>query len=418
MKESAPKSPASLLITIGVVLVHLLVIGLIVWGCNSAENKKAEKNSARTEAAENPGDNSEKQEERPTPEPAPAPANDKKTGRNGKATRWCDRDRQKNTSPRRLRVPSANPNFGRVLSGDDLKKADHSSPDKFLPGLKKWGGSGIIVDMDNRKVLWEKNAGTAVPVASMTKLMTILLVVEEIDRNPRLSLDTEVTVTESAMKAIHPKERTSNPVKILKPGDVYTVRQLLLCTAVISSNEAATQLAEVVSGSVGAFVERMNKRARELGLKSIVFHTPSGLNDWRGNEMLASAASAADMVVLAERLLEYPEVFKMFAEKNAVINGKTVPATNKVRGNGIDGIKTGFTKKAGCCLTFSVLRKNRRVIGCVTGFNSGADRKNFCLRLINWAYGTPNPPVRRSAAPKKAPARATKSGGVKNQKKK
>ena len=158
----------------------------------------------------------------------------------------------------------------------------------------------------------------------------------------------------------------------------------------------------------------MNRRARELGLKSVRFHTPSGLNDWHGKELLVSVCSAADMVTLAERLLEYPEAFKMFAERNAVINGLTVRATNDVRGPGIDGIKTGFTQKAGCCLAFSVLRQNRRFIGCVTGFNSKADRKNFCIRLINWA--APNP-AGKTTAHRKAPGKSTKPG-AKNQKKK
>ena len=431
MKESAAsprKNPASLFITIGVVLVHIIVIGLVIWGCNSGSKAKkgtTEEKSGTSAKTEEVADSSGETPETPADAPAsePAPNKGKKDNpppKNTKATRWCDQDGKKGTAPRRLRVPSGKPNFGRPLTGNDLKKADHSSQEKFLPGLKKWDGTGIIVDMDTREVLWEKNADKAVPIASMTKMMTILLVVEEIDRNPNLSLDTKITVTESAMKAV--PEKMKNQFKNLKPGDVYTVRQLLLCTAVISNNDAATQLAEVVGGSVDAFVGRMNKRARELGLRSAEFYTPSGLTDKRGR---ISRASAADMVILAEHLLEYPEVFKMFSAPTATVNGQTYGGTNNtISGKrGIDGVKTGYIEKAKLCLTFSVLRKNHRVIGCVTRFLSKQDRNNFCYNLIDWAYGAPAPTVKSTAPRKKSSAttgkksgKSNKSGGTKKKK--
>ena len=395
MKENLRKNSTSLGVTIGVVLAHIVVIALIVSSCsrssgkNGGEDGKTGTNPAPTEIV--------KEKDKTPDEPAPRVTDGKKNDPNSDSTRWCDQDRARKTAPRRLRVPVGKPDFGRPLTADDVKNADHSPCTKFLKQLKTWPGTGIVVDVDNCKVLWEKDSRKPVPAASMVKMMTILLVAEEIDRNPKkLSLDTEVTVTASAMNAIHPKERTKNQLKVLKPGDVYTVRQLLLCTAVISSNEAATQLAEVVGGgSVDAFVGRMNERAKELGLTSVKFHTPSGLNHWRGKEKLTSKASAADLVVIAERLLEYPEVFKMFSASSAMINGKALPASNHlVRPNrkgqkrcaGVDGIKTGFIADAGFCLTFSVLRNNRRVIGCVTKFSSSRDRDNFCQGLIKWAY--------------------------------
>lgn len=378
MKDRVQKNPASPFIMIGVALIHIIIIGAIVWGCSSGRNKGAGTSdggeSAETAGGEQPQTATE------TPWPA-APAN------GGEA---------KGHGPLYLR--STAPNFGKPL---DFSQADRRPPEKIHRSMKNWQGTGIIVDMDTRKVLWERDSRRPMPVASMAKLMTVLLVVEEIDRNPKLSLDTKITVTASAMEAIPPKERSKNQAKKLKPGDVYTVRELLLCTMVISNNDAATQLAEVAGGSVDAFVARMNRRARELGLNSMTFYTPSGLNDAQGR---ASVAGAADMVLLAERLLEYPEVFKMFSAPNAVINGNTVPATNDVKGRGIDGMKTGFIRKAGFCLTFSVLRDGRRMIGCVTKFNSAVDRRHFCHSLINWAYRPANAESRSPAPRRKAPA--------------
>ena len=400
MKESIRKNSTSLFITIGVILAHIVVIGLIVSSCSS---RSAKKDDGKT------GTNSRPNE---TPEAVVSTPGEEQT------RPWADKfgppvkppvapggGTRSGHGP--LYIRSTDPNFGKPL---DFSQADRRPPEKIHPSMKKWQGTGIIVDMNSRKVLWERNSDRPMPVASMTKLMTVLLVVEEIDRNPKLSLDTKITVTASAMEAIPPKERSKNQAKKLKPGDVYTVRELLLCTMVISNNDAATQLAEVVDGNVDAFVAHMNRRARALGLNSMTFYTPSGLNDAQGRP---SVASAADMVRLAERLLEYPEVFKMFSAHSAVINGNTVPATNDVKGRGIDGMKTGFIHKSGFCLTFSVLRDGCRMIGCVTKFDSAADRRHFCHSLINWAY--------RQAGAKTgtgAPQRKTPTGGGKKSRRK
>lgn len=411
MKESSsPKSPASLFITIGVVLVHVIIIGAIVWGCSSRSGKKGGNDGGKDAAATTEADDI-------------APAN------------------------RHYRVPSANPNFGKPL---DFGTADRRSPDNFLPGLTEWKGTGIIVDMDNHKVLWEKDAQKPVPVASMVKMMTALLVAEELERNPNLSLDTEITITDSARGAI--RDRGAKLMPELDVGRKITVGDLLRCVLVCSANDAANQLAEVVAGNVDKFIEVMNNRARELGLNPRTkFYTANGLNDIRGKEILTSVASAADMVTIAERLLEYPFVLEMTSSKAARIDisGQkvTIRTTNilldpsiakkQLRGlkpiPGVDGMKTGYIERSGACLTFSVLRNGRRMIGCVTNFRGHPNRYNFCRRLIDWAYDPASlkkvpskpqpakPGVKKTgkatkAAPKKT-GKATKSDG-KNQKKK
>ncbi len=284
----------------------------------------------------------------------------------------------------RNRKPSDNPNFGAPL---DFSRAIHGElSEQQVPGS---GGarSGIVVDMDSRRVLWEKNSSRAVPVASMVKMMTMLLVAEELERNDRLTLDTRVTITRTVMKV----ERTG--LLWLTPGEVFTLRELMLGIAVKSANDAATQVAEVVAGDVDAFVARMNARARELNLPSMKFYNPCGLPDRRGRN---GQGSAADMVLLGERLLEYPFLMEMCSTlKGSIREGdkKTIFVnTNRLINPhypGVDGLKTGFIKKSGFCLTFSALRDGRRIMGCVTGFKTARDRDRFCRRLIDWAYKQP-----------------------------
>ena len=310
----------------------------------------------------------------------------------------------------RFRKPSANPNFGAPL---DFSQAAHGDlPQRLVPGLKQWSGTGLIVDMDTRKVLWEKDSHRPVAVASMVKMMTLLLVAEEMERNPQLTLDTPVTITRTVMQV----PRTG--VLYLAPGEVFSLRELLIGVVVKSANDAATQLGELADGNVPAFVRRMNARAAELNLKSMVFYNPCGLPDAKGRN---AKSSAADMVLLGERLLEYPFILEMCLIKQyAIRDGKTIFVnTNKLIAPhypGVDGLKTGYTRFSGSCLTFSALRNGRRIVGCVTGFGSARDRDVFCRRLIDWAYDPQaalNPPKKPTGRPrgrKAVPAQQKSTG--------
>lgn len=295
----------------------------------------------------------------------------------------------------RLRVPSANPRFGAPL---DFSGAIHGNmPERLVPGSVD-AGTGIIVDMDTRKVLWEKDSAKPVPVASMVKMMTMLLTAEQLDRDGRLTLDSPIKITRTVMQV----KRTG--VLWLSPGEEFTLRELMLGVAVKSANDAATQVAEVVGGDVDAFVERMNKRAAELNLRSMVFYNPCGLPDRRGRNALSSAA---DMVLLGERLLEYPFILELCSTLSGSIrdgkNKTLFTNTNRLINPhypGVDGLKTGYINQSGFCLTFSVLRNNRRIMGCVTGFKTARDRDRFCRKLIDWAYDPGRSTATNGAKPK------------------
>lgn len=275
---------------------------------------------------------------------------------------------------------STNPLFGRKL---DFSRAIHgNSIEKFVPGAKN-AVTGIIVDMDTRKVLWEKNSSRRVQIASMTKMMTMLLTFEALDRDPALSLDTTVTIPQDVMKV----PRTG--VLWLSPGERFTLRELLLGTAVKSANDAAEVCAITIAGSVDKFIRMMNQKSASLGL-SANFTTTHGLPD---KNKKTSTGSAVDMVMLGERLLEYPELMKFLSVKQGHIregSKKTIFVNTNGLINphypGVDGMKTGYTRAAGSCLTFSAMRDGRRIIGCVTGFKSSKDRNRFSRKLIDWAY--------------------------------
>ena len=248
--------------------------------------------------------------------------------------------------------------------------------------------SAIIVDLNTRQVLWEKNSRTPVAIASLTKLMTALLVAEKLDSDPSFNPDTEVTFSPTAAAAAYRK---------FNAGDKLTIRDLIMALMVGSANDAAVQLAECVNGSNAEFIRQMNLRAEKMGLTSANFNSPNGLP--QGKAKINSKASAADVLHLCEAVMGYKIIMDACGENHARLsNGKEFFTTNGLllhpRKNrsyyrkvpGLIGFKTGFTNAAGFCLAFGATRNGRTILGCVTGFPSAADRERFCSDLIEWAY--------------------------------
>lgn len=241
--------------------------------------------------------------------------------------------------------------------------------------------TGVLVDANSRKVLWAKGADRAVPIASMTKMMTLLLIEEAIAQG-KLSRDTIIPVTKAAYEI-------GGSQVWLDPRESFPLQELLKAIAIKSANDAAYLVGEYLcEGDINTFVERMNKRARELGMNRSTFYDAHGLGDKQKRNNLSSAH---DMIILAERLLDYPEVMKLASTRSDTFrNGKLelINHNNLVRYGtpGVDGLKTGYTRASGFCVTFTCLRGGRRLIGCVTGFKSAKDRDAFCRSLLDWGY--------------------------------
>lgn len=242
-------------------------------------------------------------------------------------------------------------------------------------------GTGILVDPATRKILWAKNADRAVPIASMTKMMTLLLA-EEAIASGKVHRDTVIRVTEAAY-------RIGGSQVWLDPRESFPLQELLKAVAIKSANDAAYLVGEYLgNGDIGAFVKRMNTRAKDLGMSNTTFYDAHGLGDGAKRD---NVSSARDMAILAEQLLSYPEVMRLASTPmDRFRDGKTELKNHNnlvfKRVPGVDGLKTGYTKNAGFCVTVTCERGGRRLIGCVTGFKDVKARDAFCKALLDWGY--------------------------------
>ena len=209
----------------------------------------------------------------------------------------------------------------------------------------------IIGNEENGDIYYEKDSSTPYPIASLSKLMTYLIVKEKIDEG-KLSLDQEVTVDKEAAK-FHSWEYSYLG---LDEGEVYTIEELLQGLMVVSGNDCAYQLAVTVSDSESEFARLMNMKAGELGLDSQVYYNASGVQTESGNQ---NSSSAKDLYVLSKYIIEkYPEVLeyskvrKIEDKRREIDVNSTIPLIGEIPG--VDGLKTGSTEEAGYCLVSTV----------------------------------------------------------------
>ena len=212
--------------------------------------------------------------------------------------------------------------------------------------------AGLLFDLDTGKVLWERRATRALPIASVTKMMTALLVVEHESPHAR------VLITKQALRY------QGSGVGVLPRGKHVQLETMLYGLMLPSGNDAAIALAQRVSGTVPAFVALMNRRAAELGLTCTRFSSPSGFVD-RGNR-----SCAADLAALSKAVLAQPRLARIVRTRSAIrpmaIKGGKVYLYNhnpllRTGYPGTLGVKTGFTDQAGRCLVAAARRKGRRL---------------------------------------------------------
>lgn len=239
---------------------------------------------------------------------------------------------------------------------------------------------GILVDVDANRVLWSYNADKVVPIASLSKMLTVYMALEAI-RNSRgvITLDNKVRISRSSATG---REGGFG----FMPGQVYSVKELMQAATIRSANDAAGALAIYFGETEADFVRMMNSKTKELGMKNSRFFNPHGLPAGKKDNV----STMNDLLILSMKLLREPD-YMQWAKMNGVkIGNKTIVNTNnlmrKRRCPGVDGLKTGYTRRAGFCLAFSCLRKGRRLVGVVAGFPSSTDRENFVTALLDWAY--------------------------------
>ena len=242
------------------------------------------------------------------------------------------------------------------------------------------GKSAILIEASTGEILYEKDAHQQLAPASMTKMMSMYLILEAIN-DESLAWDEVIRVSEHAASL-------GGSQIYLKPGEKMTVEDLFKSVAIASANDSVTALAERVAGSEEAFVELMNEKAKEFGMTNTTFKNPTGLT------IEGHITTAYDMSLLARELLKFEEITTYTSMYEDYIREDTdspfwLVTTNKLVKyvDGVDGLKTGMTEEAGYCLTATAKRQNMRVITVVMGGSTSAIRNAETTQLIEYAYG-------------------------------
>jgi D-alanyl-D-alanine carboxypeptidase (penicillin-binding protein 5/6) len=235
--------------------------------------------------------------------------------------------------------------------------------------------SAYVVDVRTGAVLLDKNADQRIPPASMSKIMTAYMVFSYL-KEGKASLDDMLPVSERAW-------RTGGSKMFVAIGGRVKLEDLLRGMIIQSGNDACIVLAEGLGGSEEAFVEQMNKKAKEIGLANSHFKNVTGLPD------PDHYMTAKDLAILANRVIvDFPEYYHYDSEKEFTFNGIKQGNRNPLlyKDLGADGLKTGHTDEAGYGLTASVVRENRRIIMVIAGLKSMKERAQESERLIEWAF--------------------------------
>ena len=247
--------------------------------------------------------------------------------------------------------------------------------------LEVAGKSAVLMDVATGTVLYEVNSHEALPPASVTKVMTMLLIMEAIDGG---NIRWEDTVTASEAAAAKGGSQI-----YLKVGETMTVTDMVKSIAVSSANDCACAMAEHLYGSEGAFVEQMNKRAKELGMNDTTFVNCTGLDD--APEAANHKTSAYDIALMSRELLKNHPDIKKFTTiwMDTVRDGAFGLAnTNKMVRfySGCTGLKTGFTTGAGYCLSASAQRDGMELIAVVMGSKTSQDRFAACKSMLDYGF--------------------------------
>lgn len=253
-----------------------------------------------------------------------------------------------------------------VVSAEDLKLAENAK-------------SAILIEASTGEVLFEKNADERLVPASMTKMMSMLVIIEAIE-NGDLKWNQEIQVSENASSM-------GGSQILLETGEKMSVRDLFKGVAIASGNDAVVALAEAVAGTEDAFVQKMNDKAKELGLKNTNFKNPHGLDTANHYSSARDMSLIAKELVKHEKVLEFTSVYEDYLRENTDRKIWLVNTNKLVRFyDGVDGLKTGFTEGAGYCLTATAKKDGMRVIAVVMGEADSKTRNQEVSEMLDYAF--------------------------------
>ena len=337
-----------------VIFTTVLIIGVSTATRSSArQSKPAEENTPRQQEPPSPVI--------PAPLPDPAPA--------------------VQTPPE----PVKQYRFKRAKSQINRAPFDFSQARRLPKGFGKYRyTAGILVDLDSRKVLWQQSSQKPVPIASLTKLLTLYTAFEEMEKRDEITLQTRVTVSQECAN--------SDKVKMnLKPGEKIPLNELFIYAMLKSANDAAHLIAEYFgNGENDLFIKKMNRNAYLIGMTDGRFYNANGLPIYgkTPEQTLMNKASCLDIVKLIDRIYDYPVIIKYTSLKEVSTPYGIIRNGNRLLGSvkGMEGLKTGYTNAAGHCLAFSCKQNGRRLAGVVTGFAQRQSCFDFTAKLLDWGF--------------------------------
>lgn len=260
-----------------------------------------------------------------------------------------------------------------TVSANENKKEDQDL------SLADSASSAILIERDSGAIMYEKNAHEQLPPASMTKMMTLLLIMEALDEE-KITLDEKVRVSEHAASM-------GGSQIFLEEGEEMSVNDLLKGVAIASGNDASVALAERIAGTEEAFVQKMNEKAKALGLENTNFQNPTGL------PAKNHYSTAYDMSVIAKELLKYGKITNYTSVYEDYLRKGTedefwLVNTNKLVKfyDGVDGLKTGYTSEAKYCLTATAKKDDMRVIAVAMGAQTPKERNKAVTNMLDYAF--------------------------------
>lgn len=252
------------------------------------------------------------------------------------------------------------------VHAEDLKLAESSE-------------AAILIEASTGEIIFEKNSHERREPASMTKMMSMLIILESIDKGI-ISWDEIVTVSENASSM-------GGSQILLETNEKMSVSDLFKGIAVASGNDAVVALAEKIAGTEDMFVDMMNKRAKELGLVDTNFENCHGLHDANHYSSAYDMSIIARELVKHEKLFEYTSIYEDYLRQNTDRKIWLVNTNKLVRFyDGVDGLKTGYTKEAGYCLTATAKKNNMRVIAVVMGEPDSQTRNKEVSEMLDYVF--------------------------------
>ena len=238
--------------------------------------------------------------------------------------------------------------------------------------------SAILMEATTGAILYEQNADEALPPASVTKVMTLLLVMEAIEEE-------KISLSDTVRTSAHAASMGGSQI-FLKEGEEMCVEDMVKSVVIASANDAACALAEHISGSEEAFVKKMNERASELGMKNTVFENTNGLDDTATRHL----TSARDIAIMSRELIKHEKILEYSSIWMDTVRNGLFGLTNTNRlvrfYRGCTGLKTGSTSKAGFCVSATAERDGVSLICVIMGAESGDKRNAEAARILDYGF--------------------------------